>query len=112
MRCTGKRAALPTTGIETVAGGAKTNSEAIASVLFSGTEKKRQCARGRHGLPVRRYACGMMKLHNYFRSSSSFRVRIALHLKGLEFDYIPVHIARGEHRTGPFSAISADMLVP
>lgn len=53
-----------------------------------------------------------MKLHNYFRSSSSFRVRIALNLKGLDYDYVPVHIARGEHRTGPYSAISADMLVP
>lgn len=54
----------------------------------------------------------MMKLYNYFRSSASFRVRIALNLKGLDYDYIPVHIARGDHKTGPFSAISADMLVP
>ncbi|WP_295984053.1 maleylacetoacetate isomerase [uncultured Variovorax sp.] len=53
-----------------------------------------------------------MKLHNYFRSSASFRVRIALNLKGLDFDYVPVHIARGDHRTGPFAAISADRLVP
>ena len=37
----------------------------------------------------------MMKLHNYFRSSASFRVRIALNLKGLDYQYIPVHIARG-----------------
>ena len=59
-----------------------------------------------------RYAHPMMKLHNYFRSSASFRVRIALHLKGLPFDYVPVHIARGEHLTGPFAAISPDMLVP
>jgi maleylpyruvate isomerase len=54
----------------------------------------------------------MMKLYNYFRSSASFRVRIALNLKGLDYDYLPVHIARGEHKTGPFSAISPDMLVP
>jgi len=54
----------------------------------------------------------MMKLHNYFRSSASFRVRIALNLKGLDYEYIPVHIARGEHKTGPFAAISPDMLVP
>jgi len=53
----------------------------------------------------------MMKLHNYFRSSASFRVRIALNLKGLDYEYIPVHIARGDHKTGPFAAISADQLV-
>ena len=34
-----------------------------------------------------------MKLYNYFRSSASFRVRIALQLKGLNYDYVPVHIA-------------------
>ncbi len=54
----------------------------------------------------------MMKLHNYFRSSASYRVRIALNLKGLEYDYLPVHIARGEHLAGSFAAISADHLVP
>ncbi|VWX63751.1 Maleylpyruvate isomerase [Burkholderiales bacterium 8X] len=54
----------------------------------------------------------MMKLHNYFRSSASFRVRIALNLKGLDYDYIPVHIAKGEHHTGPFAEISPDRLVP
>lgn len=54
----------------------------------------------------------MMKLYNYFRSSASFRVRIALNLKGLEYEYIPVHIARGDHKTGPFAALSPDQLVP
>jgi maleylacetoacetate isomerase/maleylpyruvate isomerase len=53
-----------------------------------------------------------MKLHNYFRSSASFRVRIALNLKGLAYDYVPVHIARGDHKSGPFAAISPDSLVP
>lgn len=53
-----------------------------------------------------------MKLYNYFRSSASFRVRIALNLKGLPFDYIPVHIARGDHKLAPYAAISADTLVP
>ena len=47
-----------------------------------------------------------MKLHNYFRSSASYRVRIALALKGLDYDYVAVHIARGEHRTGPFAALA------
>lgn len=53
-----------------------------------------------------------MKLYNYFRSSASFRVRIALHLKGLGYEYIPVHLARGEHRLPAFAAVAADPLVP
>lgn len=53
-----------------------------------------------------------MKLYNYFRSSASFRVRIALALKGLPYDYIPVHIAKGQHKLAPYAALSADMLVP
>ncbi|MFZ2737892.1 MAG: maleylacetoacetate isomerase [Burkholderiaceae bacterium] len=53
-----------------------------------------------------------MKLHNYFRSSASFRVRIALALKGLNYDYIPVHIARGDHRREAYAELSKDQLVP
>lgn len=53
-----------------------------------------------------------MKLHSYFRSSASFRVRIALELKGLSYDYIAVHIARGDHKKEPYAALSADTLVP
>lgn len=53
-----------------------------------------------------------MKLYNYFRSSASFRVRIALQLKGLPFEYIPVHLAKGQHKLPEYSAIAADNLVP
>ena len=53
-----------------------------------------------------------MKLYNYFRSSASFRVRIAMNLKGLAYDYIPVHIAKGEHKKETYAAVSADTLVP
>ena len=53
-----------------------------------------------------------MKLYNYFRSSASFRVRIALHLKGLSFEYLPVHLAKGEHKQDAYAAVSADQLVP
>jgi maleylacetoacetate isomerase len=53
-----------------------------------------------------------MKLHNYFRSSASYRVRIALELKGLSYEYIPVHIAKGDHKREPYLSLSADTLVP
>ena len=53
-----------------------------------------------------------MKLYNYFRSSASFRVRIALALKALPYEYVPVHLARGDHRLPAYGAISADGLVP
>jgi maleylacetoacetate isomerase len=36
----------------------------------------------------------MLKLYSYFRSSASYRVRIALHWKGLEFTYLPIHLLK------------------
>jgi maleylpyruvate isomerase len=36
-----------------------------------------------------------MKLYTYFRSSAAYRVRIALNLKGLQYDAVPVHLLRG-----------------
>ena len=53
-----------------------------------------------------------MKLYNFFRSSASFRVRIALELKGLPYDYVPVHLGKGEHKQAGFASVSADGLVP
>ena len=53
-----------------------------------------------------------MKLYNYFRSSASFRVRIALELKGLAYDYLPVHLAKGEHKQPAYAAVSPSLLVP
>ena len=53
-----------------------------------------------------------MKLYNYFRSSASFRVRIALALKGLPYDYASVHLVKGEHKTSGYAAVSPTNLVP
>ena len=53
-----------------------------------------------------------MKLYNYFRSSASFRVRIALELKELPFDYAAVHLVKGEHKKSDYQGVSASMLVP
>ena len=36
----------------------------------------------------------MLKLYTYFRSSAAYRVRIALNLKGLPYEAVPVHLLR------------------
>jgi maleylpyruvate isomerase len=53
-------------------------------------------------------------LHNYFRSSSAYRVRIALNLKGLAYDYASVHLNRngGEQFGAAFVALNPQQLVP
>jgi len=53
-----------------------------------------------------------MRLHSYFRSSAAFRVRIALALKGLPFDYVPVHLLKNEQTASGFAALSSSRLVP
>ena len=53
-----------------------------------------------------------MELFNYFRSSASYRVRIALALKGLTYDYRSVHLAKNEQFNESYAAVSASRLVP
>lgn len=53
-----------------------------------------------------------MKLHTYFRSSASYRVRIALQLKGLACESLPVHLVRGEHKAAAYASHVGDALVP
>lgn len=53
-----------------------------------------------------------MKLYTYFRSSAAFRVRIALHLKGVAYQPVFVHLAKGEHRQPGYTAVNPQALVP
>lgn len=55
-----------------------------------------------------------MKLYTYFRSSASYRVRIALNLKGLKAEQVPVHLVKdgGQQLQPDYRAINADALVP
>lgn len=53
-----------------------------------------------------------MKLYTYFRSSTAFRVRIALNLKGLQYEPAYVHLAKGEHHQPGYAAINPQQLVP
>ena len=53
-----------------------------------------------------------MTLYGYFRSSTSYRTRIAMNLKGLDYDYIAVNLAQDEQLESAFKAINPQGLVP
>jgi len=55
-----------------------------------------------------------IKLYSYWRSSSAYRVRIALNLKNLDYEIIPVSLAPGvsEHRKDEYRSVNPQMLVP
>jgi maleylacetoacetate isomerase len=53
-----------------------------------------------------------VKLYSYFRSSAAYRVRIALSLKGIDYEYISVHLAKGEQRSDSYRTLNAQQLVP
>lgn len=56
----------------------------------------------------------MLKLYDYFRSSACFRVRIALNVKGLDYEVIPIHLLNngGEQLAAAYQAINPQALVP
>ncbi|MCV9920979.1 MULTISPECIES: maleylacetoacetate isomerase [Pseudomonas] len=53
-----------------------------------------------------------MELFTYFRSTSSYRVRIALALKGLDYQALPVNLLKGEHRADDYLAVNPQGRVP
>ena len=53
-----------------------------------------------------------MQLHNFFRSGTSHRLRIALNLKGLDVEYVAVDLRREAHLQAGFKAINPQGLVP
>ena len=53
-----------------------------------------------------------MKLYSFFRSSAAYRVRIALNLKALSYEYVAKHLRRGEHVEPEYRAIHPQGLVP
>ena len=53
-----------------------------------------------------------MKLYSYFRSSASYRVRIALNLKGLAYDTTPINLLKGEQQGEKYKAVNPQGLVP
>ena len=53
-----------------------------------------------------------MKLHGFFRSGTSHRLRIALNLKGLDYDYVAVNLRTEEHLGEAFRALNPQGLVP
>ena len=53
-----------------------------------------------------------MKLYSFWRSLASFRVRIALNLKGIAYELVPVDIDRRQHRDGAYAALNPQMALP
>jgi maleylpyruvate isomerase len=55
-----------------------------------------------------------LKLYTYFRSSAAYRVRIALNLKNLRYEAIPIHLTKdgGRHKSAEYRAVNPQVRVP
>lgn len=53
-----------------------------------------------------------MKLYTFFRSSAAYRMRIALNLKGIDYEPVPVSLPKMEHRTSEYARVNPQRLVP
>ena len=54
----------------------------------------------------------MMRLYSYWRSTTSYRVRIALQLKGISHKIDPINLVKGEHKNETYSEINPSQAVP
>ena len=53
-----------------------------------------------------------VKLYSYWRSSAAYRARIALNLKGIDYEIVPVHLPGDEQRTDDYRSVNPQQLVP
>jgi hypothetical protein len=53
-----------------------------------------------------------MQFHNFFRGGTSHRIRIALNLKGLSYDYVAVDLRKNAHHAATFKSLNPQGLVP
>jgi maleylpyruvate isomerase len=53
-----------------------------------------------------------MIVHGYFRSSAAYRLRIAMNLKGLGYDFRSLHLRKGDQRSKAYTALNPQGLVP
>jgi len=54
----------------------------------------------------------VIRLYNYYRSGTSHRVRIALHLKDIPYEYVPVNLLEKEHKSAAYLALNPQGLAP
>ncbi len=54
----------------------------------------------------------MIRLFDYYRSSASYRVRVALNLKGLEYERVPVNLLNNDQKSDAYRASNPQVLVP
>jgi maleylpyruvate isomerase len=64
------------------------------------------------GDPTREQMSKQFELHSFFRSGTSHRVRIALNLKGLTYEYRPINLRAGEHVQAAYKSLNPQGLVP
>src|SRR5262245_66137607 len=86
-----------------VAPPSSSRGEPVRASIRRQSNKSRKAGRGR----ILR-----MKLYTYWRSLATFRVRIALNLKGLSYEPVYVDLDAGDQRTPAFKTVNPQMVIP